>query len=185
MHKFEIRIVLLSSTGENWQTDEEKDAGGKDRLSCSARRGVTSEDINLPVMKEGDWLLFEYVCPEEHTMLAPYSMIAEYLWAHYHPKNNGGRQKKTTESVHRWFMQICDGQSPCTLELNANLSIQFAARNYFYELEIVYVVASNDVDIYYHCILPRRASVSAIRCYFSLYYYTGLKCKFSFLCFTR
>lgn len=48
-------------------------------MSRSARRGVTSEDINLPVMKEGGWLLFEYVCPEEHTMLAPYSMIGQYL----------------------------------------------------------------------------------------------------------
>lgn len=78
-------------------------------------------------MKEGDSLLLDHVCPEEHTMLVSYSMIAEYLWAHYHEKNNGGIDdgiENDYKSIDRWFMQICDNHSLCTLELNANLSIQ-------------------------------------------------------------
>lgn len=43
-------------------------------------------------------------------------------------------------------MRICDDQSPSTLQLNANLSIQFVTRNYFYESEIVCDIVSDNVD---------------------------------------
>ena len=43
--------------------------------------------------------------------------------------------------MHR-FARVCDDQySSRTLELNANLSIQFLTRNYFYKLKMIYHVA--------------------------------------------